>query len=95
MIKVVAKAKLKQDVHFEEYLELQKKVIEETRKEQGCISYVLHQDLNDPTILTMIEEWTDEEAITKHDQSDHILKMVPELRKMRESTEVNRYRVLY
>lgn len=95
MIKVVAKAKLKQDVNIEEYLELQKKVIDETRKEQGCISYVIHQDINDPAILTMIEEWTDEEAITKHDQSEHVLKMVPELRKQRESTEINRYRVLY
>lgn len=95
MIKVVSKAKLKQDVNLEEYLNIAKKVIDETRKEQGCISYVLFQDLQDPSILTMLEEWMDETALNQHDQSDHVLKWVPELRKMRESTETHRYRELY
>jgi quinol monooxygenase YgiN len=95
MIKVVSKAKLKQGVNIEEYLTIAKKVIDETRKEQGCISYVLFQDLQDPSILTMLEEWMDEAAINQHDQSDHVLTLVPELRKMRESTETHRYRELY
>lgn len=95
MIKVVSKAKLKQGVNIEEYLRIAKKVIDETRKEQGCITYVLFQDLQDPSILTMLEEWTDESAINQHDQSEHVLTLVPELRKMRESTETHRYRELY
>jgi quinol monooxygenase YgiN len=95
MIKVVARAKLKQDVNIEEYLELAKEVIDETRKEPGCISYVLFQDIQDPSIVTMLEEWVDEDAIKQHDQSDHVMRIVPELRKMRESTEINRYRDLY
>jgi quinol monooxygenase YgiN len=95
MIKVVSKAKLKQDVNIEEYVKLAKKVIDETRKEQGCISYVLFQELKDPSILTMIEEWKDEASIKQHDQSDHVVTIVPELRKMRESTETHLYLELY
>jgi quinol monooxygenase YgiN len=95
MIKVVAKAKLKPDVNIEAYLKLAKEVIIETRKEKGCISYVLFQDTQDPFILTMLEKWVDEDAIKQHDQSEHVMRIVPELRKMRESTEINRYKELY
>jgi quinol monooxygenase YgiN len=92
MIKVVCKAVLKPDVKIEEYLIIAREVISETRKEKGCISYTLHEDINEPTILTMLEEWVDEEAINKHNKSEHVLKIVPELRKLRESTEINIYR---
>jgi quinol monooxygenase YgiN len=92
MIKVVCKAKLKPGVKVEEYLSLAREVVSETRKEKGCIMYTLHEDINDPTILTTLEEWVDEEALNQHNKSEHILKIVPELRKLRESTEINIYR---
>ena len=47
MIRIVAKGKLKPDVEVEEYLQLAKELAIETNKEQGCISYVVHQDIND------------------------------------------------
>ncbi|MEK5040378.1 putative quinol monooxygenase [Sporosarcina sp. FSL K6-3457] len=94
MIKVVAKAKLKPGVKVEDYLRIAKEVISETRKEKGCITYTLHEDINDPTILTMLEEWDNEEALHQHNKSEHVLKIVPELRKLRESTEINLYREL-
>ncbi|WP_342433709.1 putative quinol monooxygenase [Neobacillus sp. FSL H8-0543] len=92
MIRVVCKGKLKPDANIEKYLSLAKEVVQETRKEKGCIMYTYHQDINDPFILTTIEEWEDEEALQQHNQSEHIKRMVPELRKMRESTEINIYR---
>ena len=92
MIKVVCKAKLKPGVKVEEYLIIAREAVSETRKEKGCIMYTLHEDINDPTILTTLEEWVDEEAINQHNKSEHILKIVPELRKLRESTEINIYR---
>lgn len=92
MIKVVCKAKLKPGVKVEEYFLLAREVVSETRKEKGCITYTLHQDINDPTILTMLEEWVDEEALNQHNKSEHVMKIVPELRKLRESTEINLYR---
>ena len=91
MLRVVAKGKLKPDVKKEEYLQIARELVIETNKEEGCISYVIHEDIKDPTIVTMIEEWVDEEAINLHNSSDHVRSIVPELRKLRESTEINLY----
>ena len=92
MLRVVAKGKLKSDVNKEEYLKIARELVTETNKETGCISYILHEDINDPTIVTMIEEWVDEEALNQHNASEHVRNLVPGLREMRESTEINLYR---
>ncbi|MFD0826858.1 putative quinol monooxygenase [Neobacillus sp. M.A.Huq-85] len=92
MIRVVCKGKLKPGIKIEDYLILAREVVSETRKEKGCIMYTLHEDINDPSIITTIEEWENEEVIKQHNKSEHVLKIVPELRKMRESTEINHYR---
>lgn len=92
MIKVVCKMKLKTGVKLEEYLVMAREVISESRKEKGCISYTVNEDINDPTILTMLEEWVDEEALKHHNVTEHVIKIVPMLRKLRESTEINIYR---
>jgi quinol monooxygenase YgiN len=94
MIKVVAKAKLKPDVNVEDYLVQARVLVAETRKEEGCITYALHLDINDPSIVTMLEEWVDEEALNQHNQTEHVKRIVPELRKLREFTEANIYREL-
>jgi quinol monooxygenase YgiN len=77
MIRVVCKAKLKSGVNVEEYLILTREVVTETRKEKGCIMYTLHEDINDPSIISTIEEWENEEAINLHNKSEHVVKMVP------------------
>ncbi|RDW21377.1 antibiotic biosynthesis monooxygenase [Oceanobacillus arenosus] len=92
MIRVVCKAKLKPGVDIEEYLNLAREVVKETRKEKGCIMYTLNEDINDSSILTNIEEWVDEEALNQHNKSEHVLNIVPKLRELRESTEINLYR---
>ena len=92
MIKIVAKGQLKPNVKVEDYLKFARELAIETNKEKGCLSYVVHQEINDPSIVTMIEEWVDEEAITQHNNSEHVLKIVPELKKLRESVEINLYR---
>lgn len=92
MLRVVAKGKLKPDVQKEEYIKIARELVTETNKEEGCISYVLHEDIKDPTVVTMIEEWVDEEALDQHNRSEHVRTIVPELRKLRESTEINLYR---
>ncbi|MGJ7922186.1 putative quinol monooxygenase [Neobacillus sp. LXY-4] len=92
MIKIIAKSKLKSDVNIEAYLKLANELVIESRKEKGCIAYSLYEDINDPTTFTMIEEWEDENAIEEHNNSEHFLKIVPELRKLREAGEINLYR---
>ncbi|WP_235847084.1 putative quinol monooxygenase [Neobacillus niacini] len=92
MIKVVAKAKLKPGVSVEDYLIQAKELVAETRKEEGCITYALHQDINDSSIVTMLEEWVDEESLNQHNQTEHVKRIVPGLRELRESSEINIYR---
>ncbi|MFJ5758900.1 hypothetical protein ACIQAA_07075 [Neobacillus sp. NPDC093182] len=41
------------------------------------------------SIITTIEEWENEEVINQHNKSEHVVKIVPELRKLREDTEIN------
>lgn len=77
MIKVVAKNFAKED-KIKEVTELCKELVEETRKEEGCIKYEVFQDVNEPNVLTMIEEWDSVEALNKHMKSEHFTRIIPE-----------------
>ena len=92
MIKVVFKFKLKPGVSLEDYLKIARGAISETRKEKGCISYTINVDINDPSILTMLEEWEDQESLNQHNQNENVQKVVQELKKLRKSSEINLYR---
>jgi len=92
MIRVVCKAKLKPGVDLEEYIKIAREVVSVTRKENGCIMYTLHEDIHDPSILTTIEEWEDEQSIDAHNKNQNVWKYVKELRELREYTEINTYR---
>ena len=50
------------------------KLIEPTRKEEGCIQYVLHQDNNDPSIFIFVENWLSKELLDKHLSNEHLKK---------------------
>jgi quinol monooxygenase YgiN len=91
MIKVVAKGFAQED-KVNEVIEMCKELVELTRKEEGCISYELYQDINDSTILTFIEEWESQEALDKHNKSEHFTRIVPMKGKlMAKPTEVTIY----
>ena len=92
MINVIAKHYVKED-KVADFIENAKKLQEETLKEEGCIKYGLFQDVKDPGILTMIEEWKNNEALDKHMASEHFSNIVPILRGFDEKpTEINLYR---
>lgn len=91
MVVVVAKNFIKKD-KLEENMKLSKELIKETRKEEGCISYELHQDLEDETILTFIEKWESREHLQAHFESQHFKKLVPLLGETQsKETELNMY----
>ncbi|GKX67215.1 putative quinol monooxygenase [Inconstantimicrobium mannanitabidum] len=92
MIKVVAKHFVKED-KINIFLESAKKLVEATRKETGCIKYELHQDIKDPKILTMIEEWEDNQSLDNHMASKHFREIVPMLGTLMEKeAEMNLYK---
>ena len=48
------------------------KLIEPTRAEEGCISYVLHQDNDNPAHFVFLETWQSDEALQQHMETAHI-----------------------
>lgn len=91
MIKVVARNFVRED-KLNEIIDLYKELVELTRKEKGCIKYELYQDGNDPTILTMIEEWDSRNDLENHFNTEHFVRIVPMVKKyMVNESDLNIY----
>jgi len=79
MIKVVANNTVKKD-RLGEFIALAEKLVEATNKnDEGCIHYDLYQDLNNPQLLTFIEEWESMDALDNHMAAAHFKELVPKL----------------
>jgi len=55
------------------------KLIEPTRNEPGCISYILLNNITDQGEFTFFEEWITEKDLDSHMQSPHFKKAVNNL----------------
>ncbi len=42
-----------------------------TRQEAGCDMYVLHRDIQNPSLFVFVEEWESERALQLHMQTPH------------------------
>lgn len=94
MVKVVARHTVKQD-KIAEFKAIAARLIAVSRKEKGCLSYELCQDVRNELILTFIEEWQDGDALAAHLQSKHFTTIVPLLNELHEGApDMNVYRVL-
>ena len=78
MIKIIADFKVKED-SAEKFMELAKEIVECTRKEEGNISYHLHENIKDNNQFTFVEEWKDKDAIEFHNNSEHFTRIIPEI----------------
>lgn len=47
-------------------------MMQETRKEKGCLSYVFSADLADPGCFRVFEEWESPQALAAHFESAHM-----------------------
>lgn len=68
---ITVKAECKSEV-----LEAFKAVIAGTRKEEGNISYVLHEHTDNPLKFTLVEAWKSQAAIDIHNNTEHFLNFV-------------------
>jgi quinol monooxygenase YgiN len=94
MVKVVAKSEIK-DVQIEAYNKLAAELARETRKEEGCVSYELFQDVEHHNIFTFIEAWVNQDALDRHMKSAHFQRIVPQMALLRENpSEINVYRLV-
>ncbi|MGV8982897.1 putative quinol monooxygenase [Clostridium sp.] len=94
MITIVAKNLIKQG-KTEEFKALAEKLINESRKERGCIAYNLYEDSSNCNILTFIEVWENSEAIKLHNSSEHFTSIVPKFGELKDGqSEINLYKVI-
>lgn len=70
-VRVVARITARPDT-IEELASLLLHLVEESRKENGCISYQLLQNKTAPEDFTVIEEWENDSAIDNHFTTPHM-----------------------
>ena len=69
-IRVVARISVRAD-KLTETLQTLGGLITATRVEEGCITYELLQNIDDPLDLTFVEEWASPEALDAHFETEH------------------------
>ena len=74
-IHVVADLRFR-DNYLEEVLQLLNKMVNDTRQEEGCVSYELVQDLKDKGRFFTIEVWENQQDIDRHLDSAGIKSMM-------------------
>lgn len=95
MIVVYAKS-IVLEKNIDKYLEIAKKLAEETRKEKGNIFYEMVQDKNNRSVLAFIEKWENMEVLDKHMKTPHFTTFVPQLNELREGeSELAIHEVLF
>lgn len=93
-MKMIVKRLIKEG-KVEEVKKIYEEMITLTKKENGCISYALYQDENNPRLLALMEEWENEDVLNVHMQTDHFLKLVPKLNDLTEiKFDLERYNLL-
>lgn len=83
--KVVAKKESIENVRRELF-----KLVEPTRKEEGCIEYNLHQDNEDPAVFVFYETWRDLACLESHMNTDHFKSYVSAVGSMIEGKTVHK-----
>lgn len=67
-------------------------MIAPTRAEAGCISYQLHQSLENPALFSMIEHFKDQAAFELHSQQPYLLALREQLPRLALSVSINTYK---
>ena len=70
MIYVIVELRLKPGT-AEKAIAAARASVAETVKEQGCISYDMHQSVTDPSRLMLVERWESREALARHMETPH------------------------
>ena len=87
MIHILASFEVKND-KLSDFIKLCNELIKESRSEEGCVSYHLQQNTEKENHLVFVEEWKSNEAIEKHNSSEHFTRIVPLLVEMCEDAPV-------
>lgn len=72
--------------HLMDAIELFRKLVFETRKEDGCIQYDLVEDIENKGVFFIAEIWESVEHHHQHNGTDHLLKFRQESARMLEKS---------
>ncbi len=62
--------------HVDQFKALLLTLVVESRKEEACIQYDLHQSTDNPALFIFHEEWASKEALELHNQTAHIAEFI-------------------
>lgn len=88
---IVAKSVILEE-KVEEFKKMSKIMIEESRKEDGNISYTLYQDIENLCCFTVIEFWKDKKSIDNHRITNHFTSIIPKINLLKSSSEICLYK---
>lgn len=71
MVYVIATLTVKPEMRAE-LIAAARDAIAATRAEDGCVSYDLHESMDDPNKLVFVEEWVSADRLPLHSKSDHM-----------------------
>jgi quinol monooxygenase YgiN len=94
-IKVVARHRIKED-RLDDFIRLGKGLVESTNKEDwGCISYQIYQDIDNPCVVAMLEEWESQQAIDNHLKAKHFNDILPALEECLDGdSDINNFKLI-
>jgi Uncharacterized conserved protein len=75
-LKIIASLTIENEKEEADIVKALHTVVDATRKEEGNISYELHQDIANPKTYVFVEVWKSPEAIDSHNNSAHFLDFV-------------------
>lgn len=91
MVTVIVRVKAIEE-RRKEFLTLVSEFVEKTRKEEGCTAHEFLQDVNNKNNFVFVEKWVDEEAVNRHNNSDHFVRIIGQLRNLEEKEpEINMF----
>lgn len=93
-ISIVAVMKVKPEA-IEKIKPIFQAIVQGSQEEEGCISYNLHHDINDPTTFVMLEEWQSQEAINFHNATEHYKSFKQASRELIEKSDVTLLKLVY
>jgi len=94
VLEIVATLTIKNEADKDDLVKALHAVVDGTRTEEGNISYVLHQDINNPMVYVIIEVWKSQEAINIHNETPHFKAFVEAVKDKSDLT-VNTIRKVY
>ena len=61
------------DEYRDEVISVLKNMVEQTRKEDACELYSLHQGIDNKNLFAFYEIWKNEEGLSAHNQQSYII----------------------